>query len=117
MALRRVALIVLNAPISVQDGAALARAWDKASLRVCADGGANRLRDWDEAYVPDAICGDLDSLRKEVKEHFSSAGVRVLKDSSQDSTDLEKCLAFVSSWHQKERNADPCSVIAFGSFG
>ncbi|KAM3335213.1 hypothetical protein ACQJBY_029556 [Aegilops geniculata] len=59
--------------------------WTRAQLRVCADGGANRLfdgmpellpaEDPDEVrlrYKPDAIEGDMDSVRPEVKEYYSS---------------------------------------------
>ncbi|CAN0438080.1 unnamed protein product, partial [Ascophyllum nodosum] len=50
----------------------------RAVLRICADGGANRLHDSFDAdspgererYVPDMIVGDLDSLRPEVAAFY-----------------------------------------------
>ncbi|CAD6228345.1 unnamed protein product [Miscanthus lutarioriparius] len=59
--------------------------WSRARLRVCADGGANRVFDGmpellpgeDPAevrtrYKPDVIKGDMDSIRPEVKEYYSN---------------------------------------------
>ena len=48
--------------------------WGKCEIKVCADGGANRLydslSDGDRGdYIPQYIVGDLDSLRSEVR-HF-----------------------------------------------
>lgn len=56
---------------------------------VAADGGANRLATSD--LRPDAIIGDMDSLRD---RPFWEAqpGVRVIHEPEQESTDLEKCL-------------------------
>ncbi|KAL4338686.1 hypothetical protein AHAS_Ahas12G0235000 [Arachis hypogaea] len=57
--------------------------WDHAKLRVCADGGANRLFDemtqllhseqpslLQSRYKPDVIKGDMDSIRTEVLEYY-----------------------------------------------
>ncbi|XP_037413848.1 thiamine pyrophosphokinase 3-like isoform X3 [Triticum dicoccoides] len=59
--------------------------WDRAQVRVCADGGANRVFDGmpellpgharDDVrsrYKPDVIKGDMDSVRPEVKEYYSN---------------------------------------------
>jgi thiamine pyrophosphokinase len=86
------------------------RLWDRAQVRVCADGGANRVfdgmpelfpgQDPDEVrrrYKPDVIKGDLDSVRPEVKEYYSNMGTQIVDEShDQDTTDLHKCVAFIT---------------------
>ncbi|CAM6099816.1 unnamed protein product [Calypogeia fissa] len=83
--------------------------WQQVRLRVCADGGANRLFDElpkflpheDEEsvrhrYKPDVIIGDLDSLRPDVREFYSKLGTTVVDQSyDQETTDLEKSINFV----------------------
>ena len=47
-------------------------------MRVCADGGANRLfdlLDQSQLYIPAAVVGDLDSVRPEVVAFYRTAGV------------------------------------------
>ena len=69
-----------------------------AHCKICADGGANRLRDSlqqlaAEQQLPDAVVGDLDSIRPAVRQQLQQAGVHIDDLShDQDSTDLEKCL-------------------------
>jgi hypothetical protein len=80
-----------------------------ATTRICADGGANRLYDQipvmlpgtdtfaaREAHLPDLIKGDLDSVRPDVTDFYTSRGVPFIDLSSdQETTDLEKCLLFL----------------------
>jgi hypothetical protein len=55
-----------------------------------------------EVYNPTIILGDLDSLSPTVRTHYEQQGVPCQDLSEdQDSTDLEKCLAYV-----KDRQAD-----------
>lgn len=89
------AMIILNQPITRLD--TLRRAWAASSVRLCADGGANRLYDAlspseREIMLPTIIKGDLDSLRPDVRAYYSSRGVKVKKVADQDSTDLHKCI-------------------------
>ena len=54
-----------------------------AHYKLCADGGANRLVDEVSGpqhldLVPDAIVGDLDSLRPDVRQTFAGAGVHAV---------------------------------------
>lgn len=73
------ALVLLNTPIPRDHWRAFLRLWRHASFRVCADGGANRLLDsvgtgaWSgssDLPLPNQICGDLDSLREDVRDFF-----------------------------------------------
>ncbi|KAL4072572.1 thiamine pyrophosphokinase [Scleroderma yunnanense] len=99
-------LIILNQPFSQN---LLELLWTACSWHCCADGGANRLFDLfreDEhgalraQYIPDLIKGDLDSLRTDVQEYYTSKGAPVVQDHDQDSTDLMKC---VQSLQEKEK--------------
>ncbi len=89
------ALIILNT--DCVGGGLFHKFWAHSSVRVCADGGANRLFDGlgkeDRVrFVPQAIKGDLDSVRPEVAQWYEAQGTRVIKDADQDTNDLEKCL-------------------------
>ncbi|KAJ3125047.1 hypothetical protein HK101_006003, partial [Irineochytrium annulatum] len=84
------------------------------TIRLCADGGANRLHDRlaDDAarsqLLPDLILGDLDSIRPDVRAFYESRGVPVTSDGDQDSTDFGKCVAHVRSL---EGGGAPPSVV------
>jgi len=68
----------------------LKRAVARASLFVCADGGANLARAY--GLDPHAIVGDLDSATAETLRHF--AGAAILKDVDTERTDTEKALEY-----------------------
>ncbi|KAL8635377.1 MAG: hypothetical protein Q9226_009361, partial [Calogaya cf. arnoldii] len=42
--------------------------------------------------IPDFICGDLDSIRPEVRAHYEKKGTKIIQDSDQYSSDLTKSL-------------------------
>jgi thiamine pyrophosphokinase len=117
------ALIVLNSPIDDYDY--FIRLYRHASFRLCADGGANRLSDllrsyhkdlqWKEALrkaLPDAIHGDLDSLKDDVRSAYESLGVEVSQDGDQYSTDFNKAVNKVL-----ERLPHVQDVLVVGSIG
>lgn len=97
-----------------------------ACLTICADGGANRLYDaapgWlpdqspdaaRKAFAPSAIVGDLDSLSPTTRAFYEGAGTSIIDLSSdQDSTDLQKCLAFAAS-----RAPPTAPRLALGALG
>ncbi|RVW54603.1 Thiamine pyrophosphokinase 1 [Vitis vinifera] len=120
-----------------------------AQLRLCADGGANRLYDEmpgllaDEMetmsetvtktnsligfrYKPDAVKGDMDSVRTEVLEFYSNldpalrevrdyyaSGTKIVDEShDQDTTDLHKCIAFIRDFTP---DLDKSNVLIFHS--
>ena len=45
----------------------------------------------------DAICGDLDSLRPDVQQHYRDKGATISKDPDQYATDFTKCLKHLNS--------------------
>ncbi|EEE63458.1 hypothetical protein OsJ_18271 [Oryza sativa Japonica Group] len=106
------------------------RLWDRAQVRVCADGGANRVfdgmpelfpgQDPDEVrrrYKPDVIKGDLDSVRPEVKEYYSNMGTQIVDEShDQDTTDLHKCVAFITENSAIPNKSNLC-IFALGALG
>ena len=104
------ALIILNVE-PTRHGAAAARfthLWRQSSVRVCADGAANRLHDSliDPArseMLPDLITGDLDSLRPDVASFYEKRGVHIEGENEQDSHDFEKCLR----WLELQQTATP----------
>ncbi|XP_072961729.1 thiamine pyrophosphokinase 1-like isoform X1 [Typha angustifolia] len=106
--------------------------WSHARLRVCADGGANRI--YDEMpelfpeqdphdvrlrYKPDVIKGDMDSIRAEVKEFYSNLGVLIVDESSdQDTTDLHKCITFICDRTPAFGKSDlQLCILASGALG
>ncbi|KAI8906675.1 thiamine pyrophosphokinase [Entophlyctis helioformis] len=113
------ALLVLNQPLC--NLALLKTIWDNVSIRICADGGANRLYDSlgsDELrskMLPDAIRGDLDSLRADVRQFYESKGIAVLKDPSQDTTDFQKCLEYLVQREQAEGSAALKDLLVLGA--
>ena len=105
--------------------------WRQSSLRLCADGAANRLHDslGDAAraeMLPDLITGDLDSLRGDVATFYTDHGVPIESVPDQDSHDFEKCLQWLERKQADEAAASvasgatpkpPFSVVAVGAFG
>ncbi|KAL1523198.1 hypothetical protein AB1Y20_018151 [Prymnesium parvum] len=94
--------------------------WDRASLRVCADGAANRLYDsltesTRRTMLPDVISGDLDSIRGDVANFYSAEGVPLAKESEQETNDFEKCLRWIE--RRAAGKVDQLTVVAIGAFG
>ncbi|CAL9208205.1 thiamine pyrophosphokinase 1 isoform X1 [Musa acuminata AAA Group] len=104
--------------------------WSHATLRVFADGGANRVYDGmprlfpeqdplevRRRYKPDLIRGDMDSIRPEVKEFYSNLGVKIEDVSyDQDTTDLHKCVTFICDLTPKMDRSNLCILVS-GALG
>ncbi|KFK42645.1 hypothetical protein AALP_AA1G022000 [Arabis alpina] len=102
--------------------------WEHAKLRLCADGGANRIYDelplffpHEDAFVirnrykPDVIKGDMDSIRRDVLEFYASLGTKVIDEShDQDTTDLDKCILYI---HGSTLNQESSRILATGALG
>ncbi|KAJ8749551.1 hypothetical protein K2173_026200 [Erythroxylum novogranatense] len=104
--------------------------WKHARLRLCADGGANRVYDEmpllfphedaldvRQRYKPDVIKGDMDSIRAEVLDFYSSLGTKVVDESfDQDTTDLHKCVTFIRDYNPDWNKSELCVLVA-GALG
>lgn len=102
------AILVLNQPITKENESKLIRLWKTSTVKFCVDGGANRLYEWcmsrtkfnnnnnvdSDDYVPDYVCGDLDSIEDHVMHYYESKGVKPVRLSNQDLTDFTKTLKF-----------------------
>lgn len=92
------AMIILNSESTISSKALIQKTWNQCDIRICADGGANRLYDifgTNVEFLPDQIKGDLDSIKPSVSDFYKSHGVQVLLDEDQDSNDLDKCMQSV----------------------
>ncbi|KAL1413673.1 thiamine pyrophosphokinase [Vanrija albida] len=111
------AMIILNQQITRRD--TLYRAWAASTVRFCADGGANRLYDALDPeeraiMLPTMIKGDLDSLRSDVRAYYTSKGVAIKRDPSEDATDLMKCMAEVEAIEQA--SGKQFALLFYGGF-
>ncbi|RDX85262.1 Thiamine pyrophosphokinase 1, partial [Mucuna pruriens] len=104
--------------------------WDHARVRVCADGGANRV--YDEMplffphqlpshvrtrYKPDVIKGDMDSIRTEVLDFYAKLGTKVIDEShDQDTTDLHKCVTYIRDLTPNTDQSQLC-ILVVGALG
>lgn len=92
-------LILLNSP-TFTGGTVLETLWERSSVRICADGGANRLHAYDSMKIPNVICGDLDSLTPKVQKYYedtSGGDCQVISAPDQNANDLEKSVHLVAS--------------------
>lgn len=114
-------LVILNSPIRKPPSLLFQRLWDSSSFRVCADGGANQLHDAREDYIPDAIRGDLDSLRQDVRAYYEERGTTVEEDRDQNTNDLDKSLQLVDSQRNQiwptDKDTRSGRVCVYGAFG
>ncbi|XP_023515266.1 thiamine pyrophosphokinase 1 isoform X1 [Cucurbita pepo subsp. pepo] len=104
--------------------------WKHAKLRLCADGGANRVfdelplllphqdaTDIRNSYKPDVIRGDMDSIRTEVLEFYAKQGTKIFDESEdQDTTDLHKCVAYILQSMPNQEESNLCILVA-GALG
>ncbi|QSL65528.1 hypothetical protein MERGE_002841 [Pneumocystis wakefieldiae] len=100
---KKYAIIILNQPLPLEHNKFLLL-WKRASLKICADGGADQLYmlyKYNPDILPDFIIGDMDSLSNCTLEAYSS----------KNSTDFGKCMNLI-----KSINFPVTDVIALGTF-
>ncbi|KAL3910991.1 MAG: hypothetical protein SGARI_001859, partial [Bacillariaceae sp.] len=121
---RTTILIVLNTPIVPGKSPNFERLWHSSQVRICADGGANRLFHYDPAILPDLIKGDLDSLEDVIRQYYESKGVKVEQDPCQNTNDLDKALQVCQQQSSSSSSSDtttlpqpPPRILIYGAFG
>ncbi|TKY84521.1 hypothetical protein EX895_006423 [Sporisorium graminicola] len=124
--LPRYAIVLLNSPIEERQIGHFRRLWDSASLRLCADGAANRLLDSFGAAafeaqdgqsavpLPNAIVGDLDSIRPDTQRLFESKGVAVHVCPSQYATDLQKTIQEIEDQEAASGDGEEYTLVIYG---
>ncbi|OJJ47029.1 hypothetical protein ASPZODRAFT_166286 [Penicilliopsis zonata CBS 506.65] len=116
------ALLILNQPINEEAYLVLQK---HACFTICADGGANRFydmmqaRDRESLDLPNAIVGDLDSIRPAVRQHYEALDVPVIENPDQYSTDFTKCLRYLEGEEHltrthREKGLD---IVVLGGLG
>lgn len=135
------ALVLLNgaSPYTPLHLSLLRALWPHCAVRLAADGAASRLffslleaagggvspgaeglpaaRALLRAHLPDAVCGDFDSLEPRAAAFYGGAGVALHPaPEDQDSTDFEKCLARLEAL-QAARGGARFNVVALGPGG
>uniref|UniRef100_A0A061S914 Thiamine pyrophosphokinase n=1 Tax=Tetraselmis sp. GSL018 TaxID=582737 RepID=A0A061S914_9CHLO len=106
--------------------------WERATYRVVADGGANRLyreipklipelsvEEVRSRFVPDCVVGDLDSLKPEVRAFYESKGVAIHdKSEDQDTNDLTKCIhACLGYMEESGLRRESVTIVCVGALG
>lgn len=98
------ALIILNQNITVCP-VFFRKIWDSCELHICADGGSNKLLDFDSGFTPEYIVGDLDSATAETLQFYKNRGTSVIAQRSQYATDLDKAVALTNLYfNYKSKN-------------
>ena len=92
-------LIILNHSLPINRHQILERLWHKAAVRICSDGGANRINALgNNSLVPEFIVGDFDSIRADVEAHFRAGGkTQFLQVVNEETSDAEKCVQFANT--------------------
>jgi thiamine pyrophosphokinase len=65
--------------------------------------------------IPNAILGDLDSLKPEIRAFYENLGTQVIKIGDQFSTDFGKCMAHLRGNCASLSEDEPTNVIIMGS--
>ncbi|KAI9790804.1 MAG: hypothetical protein M1816_004762 [Peltula sp. TS41687] len=60
--------------------------------------------------IPDEICGDLDSIRADVRDEYAKLGVTITRLASQSETDFGKCVSRIGMYYDSQQQQQRCST-------
>ncbi|XP_065053187.1 thiamin pyrophosphokinase 1-like [Rhopilema esculentum] len=114
-------LILLNRPLK-EHLPILKHLWKNSVIKLCADGGLNRLHDAigedSDRYIPEIISGDFDSAVSDLLTHYKSKGSMIVPTPSQDETDFTKGLhVMCQALKEKNMQEEYSCIVALGAFG
>lgn len=109
--------MILNAPIQPSLSPLLEDLWNAASFRVCADGGANRLRKASATHIPNVITGDMDSLTDVNRKFYEKQGVKIVPVVDQNRNDLDKAISVISDHFPEVSDGEAIQCVVYGAFG
>lgn len=115
------ALVILNRPITNSNEQKLIKLWRSSNLKFAVDGATNQLFNWAsqqlklKSFLPNFICGDLDSVEQEKLDFYSKNGSALVKLSHQDYNDFTKTLKFAVECISKRNKFDLVDSISPGS--
>lgn len=90
--------------------------WNRANKRYCADGALSLLKRLHVDKQPDYLIGDLDSVDPQDLRDFESKGHgEIIRVSSQDTTDFEKCMSVVNADTRDHANME--WLLVYGGLG
>jgi thiamine pyrophosphokinase len=97
-------IIILNYSLDSLRNLLQKNIWEKATIRACADGGSNMLKNYSEEikekFIPDFISGDFDSIQKDTWEYYKSIGnIDFIRTHDQNATDFTKCVRVMMEKH------------------
>eukprot|EP01028_Stygiella_incarcerata_P007398 TRINITY_DN306_c0_g1_i1.p1 TRINITY_DN306_c0_g1~~TRINITY_DN306_c0_g1_i1.p1 ORF type:complete len:325 (-),score=82.91 TRINITY_DN306_c0_g1_i1:56-1030(-) len=107
-------VVVLNYRLNTR---LLSLALGRAHRVVCADGGANRLRQLFPSVTPSCVIGDFDSITGRVMADYCNRGVEVRLADSEEASDMEKAIDFLSEGGAEHGVDKRRPVLLFGSLG
>jgi thiamine pyrophosphokinase len=111
------AIVILNQPLKLPY-TVYEDLWSNSCYNIAADGGANRLYDFNKANASKedlpltVVIGDLDSILSKVKSYWASKGVPVIHDKDQYSTDFMKAVD-----HVKGKQDKGLDIVVLGGLG
>lgn len=115
------ALVILNRPITSSNEQKFIKLWRSSNLKFAVDGGTNQLFNWAsqqfkiKSFLPNFICGDLDSVDPEKLDFYSKHGSVSVRLSHQDYNDFTKTLKFAVECISKCNRFDLIDSISPGS--